>query len=143
MAESPDRGRPFRTVAQPSGIADEVAPGFSIRVHANTACWTVECSGTLSAEDAATRVQSRLLRIHDTLVAQRVGRVTLDMHDVEYMNSSGIKGLITWFLTVENSVPSPYAIDLLYDDRRRWQIVSFAALQRIVPDVLTARPFSA
>jgi hypothetical protein len=118
---------------------EEVAPGFRLRIHPSDASWTIECSGALAALDAAAQVQPQLLRLHDALVTHRVPQVTLDMHAVDYMNSSAIKGFVTWFLKAEWSKDHPYTIDLLYDPMRAWQTVSFTALERLVPNILRVR----
>ncbi len=121
---------------------EELTPGFRVKVGSTGNAWSVQCAGTLDVRDAAGVIQPHFLRLHEALVAASASSVRLDIHAVEYINSSGIKGFIGWFMKAERTVPPPYQIELIYDKDRTWQVVSFAALQRLASKVLVARPYS-
>jgi hypothetical protein len=133
-----ERGETMTTAKDPP-TPEEIVPGFHLRVKKEPGAWTIECSGTLGAIDAASRVQPELLRLHDAAVANDVHHLTLDMHDVDYMNSSGIKGFVAWFLKADWSTDHRYTIELLYNPQRSWQSVSFSAIERLVPNILRVR----
>lgn len=118
---------------------ETLTPGFRFKVQPEGESCRIECSGTLDVRDASTEVQSELLRLHDALVASRVHSVRLDMHGVDYMNSSGIQGFMAWFLKAGNAIDHRYTIEVIYDPDRRWQVVSFPIMERLTPGVLRVR----
>lgn len=117
-----------------------LVPGFNFQVASEGALYVAHCSGVLDGEDAAAKVQPELMKLHDTIVASRVHLVRLELQDVSYMNSNGIKAFATWFLKAEGSREHSYAIDLVYDPQVSWQRWSVGALQVLTPRALRLVP---
>ena len=119
-----------------------ILPGFEMRV-ADEAPPLVRivCSGALDALDSAPRLQPELFRLHAALVENHFTTVRLEMQAVDYMNSSGIKCFMAWFLKAEQSRET-YAIELVYDPDVTWQYVSFTTMGRIAPRTLRMFPLS-
>lgn len=121
-----------------SGVSfpEQPVPGFIVRfAHEGETCRLV-CSGTLDANDSTAHLQPHLLAFHDQLLANAVREVTVDVTGVAYMNSSGVKCFMTWFIKAERSKTPPYVIQIVFDPQRTWQYVSFTTMGRIAPKVL-------
>jgi len=116
------------------------APGFNFRVELVGVQVVVSCGGVLDGEDAAALVQPELIRLHEALVADRHESVRLDLHEVSYMNSNGIKAFASWFLRAEDSRKHCYVIDLVYDPGISWQRWSVGALKVLTPRALRLVP---
>src|SRR5262249_31444503 len=76
----------------------DLASGFKISVKEAGDAWVVECSGVLDTPDACAAVQPQLLALHRAVVTAKIPTVKLEVQGVEYMNSSGLKSFIVWFL---------------------------------------------
>jgi hypothetical protein len=124
------------------GFPDDLVPGFEMRVAQAGNDVTAVCTGSLDAPDAVACVQPELLRLHNALVEKKVKSVRLEMPSVEYMNSSGIKCFMAWFLKAEQSKDQSYTIEVVYDPERTWQYVSFSTMGRIAPRVLKMSPIA-
>ncbi|MBI3184759.1 MAG: hypothetical protein HYZ28_21695 [Myxococcales bacterium] len=123
-------------------IPPGVVPGFHLEVEARGSRVTVTCSGTLDVRDPSGTLQPELLRLHRELLEAKVSEVRLDFVRVEYMNSSGIKCFMAWFLKAEKQEPRPYTFEVVYDPNRTWQYVSFTTMGHIAPNVLRMAPIA-
>src|SRR3954466_5445962 len=108
----------------------DLIPGFKLTVEQQGKRAEIACSGSLDAADPMWRLQPELLHLHEQLVAAGVEHVRMDMQTVEYMNSSGIKCFMAWFLRVDQAKTS-YLIEVVYDPGVSWQYVSFTTMARI------------
>src|SRR5512140_159766 len=98
--------------------------------------WTAHCAGILDSQDAAAVVQPELLKFHQAVTDAKVPVVGLELHEVEYMNSSGLKSFMAWFLAAANSRESRYTIEVMFDPGRSWQQMSFRPMERLAPQTL-------
>lgn len=83
-----------------------------------------------TAESEAMPVLSDLLKkLHAGLLSSKVREVTVDLRDLEFMNSSCFKAFVTWVGFVEE-VPAEqqYTIRFLSDPKKHWQERSLGAL---------------
>ena len=76
-----------------------------------------------------------------TRFAATVDGRPLDLASVEYMNSSGLKSFLAWFLTASQSKAHQYTIEVRYDPDRTWQQVSFRPMERLAPKVVRLKNF--
>lgn len=113
-----------------------ITPDFTARLEKTADRWTVKCSGTLDVSDAAARVQPEMLKLHEAIAAEKIAQVRLEVHDVEYMNSSGLKAFMAWFLAASNSKTHRYAIEVVYDPNKSWQQLSFRPMERLAPNTV-------
>jgi anti-anti-sigma factor len=104
---------------------------------------TLVCAGTLDANDSTAHLQPQLLALHEQLLAAGTKKVVLDVTGVSYMNSSGVKCFMTWFIKAERSKVPPYEIHIVFDPQRTWQYVSFTTMGRIAPKVLRTQSLAA
>lgn len=117
-----------------------LASGFKISLKETGDTWTVECSGVLDSPDACAAVQPQLLALHHAAVVAKVALVRLEMHGVEYMNSSGLKSFMVWFLAANQSKEHRYGIEVSYDPDRTWQPISLRPMERLAPNVVHLKP---
>jgi hypothetical protein len=124
-----------------SGIQfpQEVVPGFDLQIQEEGGKVHVQCGGSVDTLDPVSTLQPELLNLHKALLAQRATSVRLEMQSVEYMNSSGIKCFMAWFLKAEQT-KGGYSIEVIYDPEVTWQYVSFTTMGRIAPRVLRMTP---
>ena len=121
-------------------FAPNFAEGFHISLKEVGPTWVVDCSGVLDAPDACATVQPQLLALHRAVVSARIPSVCLHIQDVSYMNSSGIKSFMAWFLAANQSREHHYHIEVCYDPERRWQPISFQAMERLASKAVQLKP---
>lgn len=119
---------------------DHLTPDFNVTLTEDAQRWLVRCDGILDVPNAAQLVQPELLKLHSAVVAAKVPVVRLDVKDVEYMNSSGLKSFMAWFLTAANSRESSYTIEVGYDPDRSWQQMSLRPMERLAPKTVKLMP---
>lgn len=91
-------------------------------------------AGTGEAEGAA--VLDRFLgQLHGHALAQALGEVTVELQELEFINSSCLKAMVAWIYKVDNE-GRPYKIRLVRDASLHWQRTSVATLQRLAPEVV-------
>ena len=117
-------------------LPPQFTPDFSATLEKTADRWTVKCFGTLDVSDAAARVQPEMLKLHDAATAAKIPVVRLEVQDVEYMNSSGLKAFMAWFLAASNSKGNRYAIEVVYDPNKSWQQLSFRPMERLAPNTV-------
>ena len=94
----------------------------------------VRFAGTGEAEGAA--VLDRFLGLlHRQALANDLRRVTLELEELEFINSSCLKAMVAWIYKVDTE-GRPYKIHLRRDASMHWQRTSLATLQRLAPDVV-------
>ncbi len=128
-----------------SGVSfpEQPVPGFTVHLASQGETCTFTCAGTLDTNDSTARLQPHLLAFHDQLLASGVKKVVLDVTQVSYMNSSGVKCFMTWFIKAERAKTPPYEIQIVFDPQRTWQYVSFTTMGRIAPKVLRTQSLAA
>jgi hypothetical protein len=100
-------------------------PGAIDRVH---------FAGTGEGEGAA--VLDRFLGLlHRHALARELRQITLELEELEFINSSCLKALVAWIYKVDTE-GRPYRIHLRRDAAMHWQRTSLATLQRLAPDVV-------
>ena len=94
----------------------------------------VRFAGTGEAEGAA--VLDRFLGLlHRQALANDLRRVTIELEELEFINSSCLKAMVAWIYKVDTE-GRPYKIHLRRDASMHWQRTSLATLQRLAPEVV-------
>jgi hypothetical protein len=94
----------------------------------------VRFAGTGEAEGAA--VLDRFLGLlHREALARELLEVTIELRELEFINSSCLKAMVAWIYKVDTE-GRPYKIRLLRDPSLHWQRTSIATLQRLAPEVV-------
>ena len=94
----------------------------------------VRFAGTGEAEGAA--VLDRFLGLlHREALARELREVTIELRELEFINSSCLKAMVAWIYKVDTE-GRPYKIRLQRDPSLHWQRTSIATLQRLAPEVV-------
>jgi hypothetical protein len=89
-----------------------------------------------NGDTAAIQPLGRFLKlVHQEMVARSYTTVSVDLGELYFMNSSCLKGFVSWIYGV-NTGGQPYRIRLLSNPRLHWQARSMATLQRLAPSVV-------
>lgn len=121
----------------------DLTPEFQLTFEQREGRWSVVASGILDVANAAAVVQPELIRLHAEAVRQGVPTVGLEVGEVEYINSSGLKSFMAWFLTAANEREGKYQIEVSYDPTRSWQHSSFRPMERLAPQTVKLVPRAA
>jgi hypothetical protein len=105
--------------------ATYVAPGVNVRLVG-------------SAESSAMAPLGDLLgRLHGEAVRLAVREVTIDMRDLEFMNSSCFKAFVSWVGELHDLDPGrQYRIRFLSDEHKHWQRPSLGTLRSVAVDLV-------
>lgn len=85
-----------------------------------------------------THLDQFLLSIHQYALAKSIGEVTVDVRNLEFINSSCLKAFVTWISSVQ-AQPSEqqYRIVFLSSPRLHWQRRSLHALSCFAADLVS------
>lgn len=91
-------------------------------------------AGTGEAEGA--EVLDRFLgHLHRYVLSAQLKEVTVELKELEFINSSCLKAMVAWIYKVDTE-GRPYKICLARDASLHWQRTSLATLQRLAPEVV-------
>jgi len=96
---------------------------------------TLVLSGDIDMRDTTLEFLPCLLKIHDTLVENRVKQLKLDLVKLTFMNSNGIKSLINWVMKLsELPEADRYTIHVIASSSIAWQESTLPVLCKLFPD---------
>lgn len=97
--------------------------------------------GEIDVEDPTQEIKPFFNKLHEGIVAAGLKTVNVDVLQLSFMNSSGIKEMVNWIMKV-NVTPAPnkYKINLIYSRSITWQESSLPVLQKLHPDVVEVKP---
>jgi hypothetical protein len=91
-----------------------------------------------SAESVAMAPLGQLLgKLHGEALRLAVREVTVDLRELEFMNSSCFKAFVSWLGALQDVDPSKqYRIRFLSDENKHWQKRSLGALSCFAVDLI-------
>ena len=87
--------------------------------------------------DAVAGVAAALDDAHTRAVSEGCDRVIVDVTQLEFMNSTCFKKVLSWIGRVVAMVPPPYMIQFVSDPRIGWQKRSLHALEAFAVGIVT------
>jgi len=119
-------------------LAEPGRAPLSVSSHSETEV-VVRLSG--SADLTTVRALNEYLaQVHADVRRNKAHSVNMDLRDLDFMNSSCLKALVTWVAEVqEGPADERYAIVILGSERRAWQKRSLHALATLAPDVVSLK----
>jgi hypothetical protein len=95
-----------------------------------------------SAESVAMAPLGHLLgKLHGEALRLEVREVTIDMRELEFMNSSCFKAFVSWLGELQDMDPTrQYRIRFLSDEQKHWQRRSLGALSCFAVDLIQIEP---
>ncbi len=117
---------PFRAAADLNIVAFEVHGEIVLQLSG---------AADLRAADALREV---LASTHEAARRFRVNRITVDITALEFMNSSCIKGIVSWLASIQAEERHPrYKVRFLTNPDMQWQRTSLKAIRCMVPELVT------
>lgn len=97
---------------------------------------TVIISGKLTMREPAKEIGPFLKSVHDAACKKELKVLTVDVRNLTFINSSGIRVFINWtaWIRAENEARR-YRVKFLSDPGVSWQSVSLKAMQSMAPDI--------
>lgn len=96
--------------------------------------FTIILSGIMDDKNPGAYLIPFLDKVHKDIMEKNISAIDIDIRDLAYINSSGIKDIINWFLKIESQDNGPkYSITFLCSRESRWQGLSIAMIQKIIP----------
>jgi hypothetical protein len=91
-----------------------------------------------SAESVAMASLGQLLgKLHGEALRLAVREVTVDLRELEFMNSSCFKAFVSWLAVIQDLEPNKqYKIRFLSDEHKHWQRRSLGALSCFAVDLI-------
>ena len=80
-----------------------------------------------------------LAELHEMALSNRVTEVVMDVRNLTFMNSSCLKGFVTWICRVQGAPPQSRYRITLQSPLIHWQRRSLLALSCLAADVVTVR----
>jgi len=123
-----------------SSLAEPGNAPFSASSHAETEI-VVRLSGSADL-GTVLKLNEYLQQVHAEACSRKVHSVSVDLRDLDFMNSSCLKALVSWVAEVQESAQDDqYAIVIHGSERRAWQKRSLHALATLAPEVVSLKMF--
>lgn len=94
-------------------------------------------AGEIDMRDPAQAILPHLLNIHEELIAQEIKIISVDFSNLNYVNSSGIKTMISWLMKSKD-VPDGkgYKVKIIPNSDIAWQESTFPVIYKLFPDLI-------
>ena len=118
-------------------LADIRTPGFSTSTEHVTSTITSRLAGTA---DSAVRaaLDTYVQGLHALALATKATEVVVDLHTLDFMNSSCLKTFVTWISNLADAAPGDtYRLRFIADKKKHWQSRSLAALACFAVDLVS------
>jgi hypothetical protein len=98
----------------------------------------VKLSGMIASREPDAAIASYIRRIHEAIVLDKLPRLDVDIREVTFVNSSGLRVFVDWALAARggDAGKPAYRIRFTTDNKITWQRMSLVALQSIAEDVI-------
>jgi hypothetical protein len=97
--------------------------------------FTVTISGDIDMRDTTQEFLPYLLKIHDALIQNNIMKIKLNMMNLTFMNSNGIKSMINWIMKLtELPIEMQYKVYIISNNDIAWQESTLPVLYKLFPD---------
>lgn len=95
-------------------------------------------SGEIDMRDPSIFILPYLLNIHEAVIAGGIKTISVDFSNLSYVNSSGIKTIISWLMKSKD-VPNGkgYKVKIIQNSDIAWQESTFPVIMKLFPDLVT------
>ena len=122
---------------QPVSLPFESLEELNVRAFVDEGVLTLRLTGTADLR-VATDLAALLREIHQQARSTGVHEVSVDMTELEFMNSSCFKGVATWISMLQRAeTGSSYRIRFLSNRSILWQRRSLHALSCLAPELVS------
>ncbi len=111
----------------------------SLRAEADT----VFVAGEIGESSSRDLVAGFVEIVHHMALGEKLGEVKVDVTELEFLNSSGVKEFLSWILRRDRLPPDrKYRINFLFDPTVAWQTVTLPRLRDLDAGGITLTPQS-
>lgn len=111
--------------------------GARLSLEERDGAWRLVFVGEIDMRDPSAVLLDYVLAVHDGLLAQGLHGLVVDFTLLRFMNSGGLKLLLTWFMRLKDLPPERrYDVRILHDPEVTWQSSSLPVLQKLLPDCI-------
>jgi len=94
--------------------------------------------GIIDMREPGIEISPYLAKIHDALIFFKEKTITIDFTLLEFMNSSGIKTVITWIMRLNDLANDErYQISIRFNPDITWQESSVHVMKQLFPDLIS------
>ena len=94
-------------------------------------------SGDIDMRDTSLGFLPYLLKIHDVLIQNNIKELKVNLSDLTFMNSNGIKSLINWIMKLtEIPEAARYKVHIAANTGIAWQESTIPVLQKLFPEFI-------
>lgn len=94
-------------------------------------------SGDIDMEDPSIILDPLFDKVHKGAAEKHLNEVTVDLKQLNFLNSSGIKALAKWIMKLNAvSDDQKYNIRILHNKEITWQVTSLPTLTFLVPGIV-------
>jgi len=98
---------------------------------------TLILSGDIDMRDTSLEFLPYLLKIHNALIQNSIKNIRLNLINLNFMNSNGIKTLINWIMKLtEIPEDKQYKICITANNNIAWQESTLPVLRKLFPDFI-------
>ena len=91
-------------------------------------------SGNIELQNPGEVLDPCFAEIHESIAGLGLKEIVLDFSDLEFLNSSGIKSLINWFIKLPQLPEDQrYTLQILSNSAITWQSTTFKSIAMLVP----------
>jgi hypothetical protein len=101
-----------------------------------TAPNTLVMKGSITMRDPAASLSGFTRAVHDSAVGDGVKELKVDLSELSFVNSSGIRLFVDWATWLKGATTPPYVLRFVTDRRITWQRTSFKVLTTMFGDVM-------
>jgi hypothetical protein len=93
----------------------------------------LQMKGTITLLDAVQQLQPFLERVHEAVLADKLGEFCVDVTELNFVNSSALRLFVDWAMKVKGP-PRLYTLVFVVDRSKTWQRTAFPAIIGIAGD---------
>jgi hypothetical protein len=126
------------TTSSPIGLLDVEG----VRIEAKIVGDQVSCSfrGQITSRQPDAAIAPYLRRVHTEAVRVLAQRVIVDVTELSFVNSSGIRLFVDWAMWAKNDGKKAYSLVFRTKEQVTWQRMTLVALTALAPDVVEIVP---
>lgn len=98
---------------------------------------SVYLSGTVLVEQPAKFMEPFFIDVHEAILDEGISEIKIDLRDLKFLNSSGIKEIVKWILKVD-ALPdeTQYSLMFLYNPETLWQESFISSIVNLNPEII-------
>lgn len=98
----------------------------------------LKINGNIELEDPSELLSPFFNSLHNTILEEKLNKIVVDIKELSYLNSSGIRELVGWIMKLDELPDEKkYSIHFLCCYKNHWQETSISTLEFLNPNYIT------